>query len=45
MGKIIGLLDPFAKAEIFPCSFVSMTTLRSYSPTGATESTIPVKTI
>ena len=42
---LLGRLAPFAKADIFPCSFVSITTRRSYSPTGAVDSTIPVSTI
>lgn len=42
---LFGLLAPLANAEIFPCSFVRITTRLSYSPTGAVESTIPVNTI
>ena len=39
---LFGRLAPFANADIFPFSFVRITTLLSYSPIGATDRIIPV---
>ena len=39
---LFGLLAPLANTAIFPCSFVRITSLLSYSPMGMADKTIPI---